>query len=564
MHAIYENYQDAFDSVLHEAQHGSQKDFSYRLWVNFHGGVYVPVTKDTPPNPFLAHVPNRDIESLDGQQLTLIDPAYAMTQITEKYGDKFGIINRLTGKYVLNPKNKPDKWERNGLDMIEKTRKPYFEKTQYRDENYMRYLYPLIIQSKCLKCHAMEGYQIGDLRGAISIAIPTQPFYDRAFTQSARVGGYFFLIWGVGLFLLIWGYRRIYHYINTRLNDYEQHVYSLVDMIEKRDSYTAGHTERVAEYAELIGQEMGCNDEALDTLRRAAMLHDVGKVSTPDSILLKPSQLSDLEFDLIKEHVTTSYELLIKVDAFRNIAEIVKHHHERYDGKGYPQGLKNNEIPFLSHILSVADAFDAMTTNRIYKGRKTVEAAMSELNSLSGKQFHPEVVTAAQTALANVLIDTTYNQIPKTNIEQERFSYFFKDVITGVYSRDYLDFVLSRRIDQASMNTAETEENFFQYSCVHAIFLHDFTQFNKKYGWEEGNNLLKRFAELLQSIVQDGLVFRLYGDDFIIMNKDHFSLEEQVQKIEKILEEIEVVMTFQHIDLDKENIQSLSELEQRI
>jgi len=80
-HAVYENYQDAFESVLHEAEHGSQKDLSYRLWVSFHGGVYVPITKDTPPNPFLAHVPKRDIESKDGLLLTLVDPAYAMRQI---------------------------------------------------------------------------------------------------------------------------------------------------------------------------------------------------------------------------------------------------------------------------------------------------------------------------------------------------------------------------------------------------------------------------------------------------------------------------------------------------
>jgi len=427
----------------------------------------------------------------------------------------------------------------------------------------MRYLYPLIINNKCLKCHGTEGYKEGDVRGAISIAIPTKHFYDRAFTQSTRVCIYFFLIWGIGLFFLIWGYRRIYHYINQRLDDYEQHVYSLVDMIEKRDSYTAGHTARVAFYAGLISKKMGCNEESQDTLQRAAMLHDVGKVSTPDSILLKPGKLSQLEYNLIKEHVTTSYELLVKVDAFKNIAEIVRHHHERYDGLGYPQGLKNQEIPMLSHILSVADAFDAMTTNRIYKGGKTVDSAMKELESFSGKQFHPEVIKAAQKVLPSIHVGTTYNQLPKTNIEQERFSYFFKDATTGIFNRNYLEFVLSRRTEHSSIESIKSEENFFQYSCLHAIFLHHFTQYNKKQGWEEGDNLLKLIGKVIQKTSQNGLVFRLYGDDFILINKNHYSLETKVASIEKVLQNTGIVMTYQHLNLDKENIQSLSELEKQ-
>ena len=108
--------------------------------------------------------------------------------------------------------------------------------------------------------------------------------------------------------------------MDTKIRDYEQHIFSLVKIIEKRDRYTAGHSQRVATYSALIAKEMGYSKHEVDTLYRACMLHDIGKISTPDSILLKPEKLNNLEYEIIKEHVTVSYELLNKVDIYRDIA----------------------------------------------------------------------------------------------------------------------------------------------------------------------------------------------------------------------------------------------------
>jgi len=178
--------------------------------------------------------------------------------------------------------------------------------------------------------------------------------------------------------------------------NYEQTLFAFIEMIEDRDTYTAGHSQRVAHYSKLIAQAMNFNDKECEQVYRAGILHDIGKIATPDTVLLKPGKLSRLEYKLIQEHVSVSHELLCKIPMFSDMAEIIFCHHERYDGKGYPNGLKGDDVPPLAQIMIVADAFDAMTTNRIYKGRKDVETAVAELLSLSGKQFHPNVVCVAE------------------------------------------------------------------------------------------------------------------------------------------------------------------------
>lgn len=287
-------------------------------------------------------------------------------------------------------------------------------------------------------------------------------------------------------------------------DNYEQTLHAMVEMIEVRDSYTGGHSERVARYSRAIAEEMGLSPQECSLIYRAGMLHDIGKVTTPDSILLKPGKLSDREFLLIKEHVTVSHHLLSQIPMYKTIAEIVLHHHERYDGAGYPQGLSGNEIPLLSQIMIVADAFDAMTTNRIYKGRKSLEEAIAEMESCSGKQFDPAVVPSACRALGRMEIAQDISQLPKSRMEKERFSCFFRDSLTDVYNKEYLDFFLQQDMEQS------------RYTAC-ACFLKNFSKYNSKHGWDKGSELLKRFAQFLQVRYSEAMVFRVQGDDFILL-----------------------------------------------
>lgn len=165
---------------------------------------------------------------------------------------------------------------------------------------------------------------------------------------------------------------------------------------ELHDNETGDHTRRVSLIASLIAQNLGLPSERVETLRRAAPLHDVGKIGVPDPVLLKPGSLSESEFELMKTHCRIGAQVLSGGSAeLVKMAELIAlTHHERWDGKGYPQGLEGEEIPLESRILAVADVFDALTHERPYKEAWTPEAAVAEIKSQSGKQFDPQVVEA--------------------------------------------------------------------------------------------------------------------------------------------------------------------------
>jgi len=546
-------YKEAESTAIKEAIVSVKKDLAYRSWVASHGGVYVPITKDTPPNPYLLHIKNRDVNTTSNQHLTLMNPAYTLSQMMKHYSNLYGTKGHITSLNLLNPNNKPDKWEKQALQKVEETRKPIKAISKIDGETYYRYLNPLIIKKSCLKCHAFQGYKVGDVRGGVSVSIPMKDLYENAFTHSIRIFFIIFILWIIGILTIFYGRNIALRELNKKIRDYEQHIYSLVNMIEKRDSYTAGHTQRVADYCVLIAREMGFSENEIDDIYRAGMLHDIGKISTPDSILLKPGQLTQLEFEIIKEHVVTSYEILKNVDIYKDIAEIVKYHHEKYDGTGYPYGLKGDEIPMLSHIMILADAFDAMTTNRIYKARKIIDVALEEVEKLSAIQFHPDVVKSALVVLKEIELNESISQIPQTKLERERFAYFYKDNITGVYNKDYLEYVLAYNYEQK-----------FNLVCVCSVYLHNFTSYNKKYGWSNGDILLKLFAKALENIDESNLVFRVYGDDFIVLSKQYFDLESHIEVLEKVLVGSDITMTYKRFDIQEYSVKNIKELEKLI
>ncbi|MEA3523667.1 MAG: HD domain-containing protein [Campylobacterota bacterium] len=333
---------------------------------------------------------------------------------------------------------------------------------------------------------------------------------------------------------------------NSQIANYEQTVYSFVDMIEKRDSFTAGHTTRVAQYAKSIASQMNLKQDEIDLLYQAAMLHDIGKVTTPDSILLKPGKFNDLEYALIKEHLNTGYELLKKVDMYAELAEVMVLHHERYDGKGYPNGLKGDEISIMGHIMIVADAFDAMTTNRIYKRRKELDAAFDEMLDLKAKQFHPDVVDAALIALKDIEIVAS-DQLPHSKAEKARFAYFFKDPLTKTYNEDYLNTVLS------------IEKGI--YTQVHYLAVHNMSQYNNLKGWKNGDILLRNIANTVHEHYPLYLKFRVHGDDFFLLGKGSNGIDIDTLNARPEILQSGIKLSVQSLSLEGKDINTVEELE---
>ena len=178
--------------------------------------------------------------------------------------------------------------------------------------------------------------------------------------------------------------------------------------VEAKDTYTKGHSDRVAEYSELIGKKLGLSEEELKMLKIGGLFHDIGKIGIPDSILLKTTKLDDNEYSEIKNHPAIGAHILSNASIFKDIIPIVKHHHERYDGNGYPSKLKGNDIPYLARITAVADAFDAMTSRRSYRDSMDLGFVINELEKNSGTQFDPEIANV----FLNIL-ETEQNEIQR-------------------------------------------------------------------------------------------------------------------------------------------------------
>jgi putative nucleotidyltransferase with HDIG domain len=281
----------------------------------------------------------------------------------------------------------------------------------------------------------------------------------------------------------------------------------------------------------MLAEYLKIDEAMIHKIEKAAILHDIGKIATPDTILLKPGRLNALEYELIKNHVTAGYNMLSKVKMYAQLAEIIKYHHEHYDGKGYPNGYKHDEIPMEGHILIIADAFDAMTTSRIYKARLTVQDAMDELRAKSGSQFHPDVVDAALNVLNDAVIVQT-SQMPKNDLEKQRFSYFFNDNLTGLYNEAYLNLILH-----------QIQNNFF----VTIVRLRNFSHFNKEMSWAKGNELLVSIANQLKDLCPKGKIFRFEGDDFIVISPQEGEYKKGMLKIDEIDPKSIVVLESEYI-----------------
>ena len=174
---------------------------------------------------------------------------------------------------------------------------------------------------------------------------------------------------------------------------------SLSATVDARDAYTAGHSRRVQQLALAIGRELGLSQAELDLLGHAALFHDIGKLAVPDAILLKPAVLTDDEWALMQRHSDEGARIIDRLGFLNDAVPAIRHHHERFDGTGYPDGLKGEEIPLGARIIHVADALDSMLTTRIYRAARPAMEAMDELKRAAGTQFCPRCVDALERVL---------------------------------------------------------------------------------------------------------------------------------------------------------------------
>jgi putative two-component system response regulator len=182
--------------------------------------------------------------------------------------------------------------------------------------------------------------------------------------------------------------------LNSLEDAYRSTLRALTAALETRDQETHGHSERVVSYSLRLGREYGLGSQRIKALEFGSLLHDIGKIGVPDSILRKPAKLTDQEWVLMREHPSHGKQILRGIHFLEGAARVVAQHHEKWDGSGYPVGLRSEEIDLCARIFAVADAFDAMTSDRVYRKGKSYEAAAKELDEWAGRQFDPKVVEA--------------------------------------------------------------------------------------------------------------------------------------------------------------------------
>lgn len=214
---LYER-RSTHETAQAQARSAFNRDQAFRLWGTLHGGVYVPATERTPPNPYLDHVPERDIVTPSGKTLTLMNPAYMVRQMNEEFANYFGIFGRITSLKPLRPENAPDTWERKALEAFERGESEKAEFTEIDGQPYLRLMRPMFTREGCLKCHGHQGYQVDDVRGGVGVSLPMASLqaaqYQEIAVQAVSLG----ILWLLGLVGITFGSQRI----QARVREHQQ------------------------------------------------------------------------------------------------------------------------------------------------------------------------------------------------------------------------------------------------------------------------------------------------------------------------------------------------------
>ncbi|MGO5543100.1 bifunctional diguanylate cyclase/phosphohydrolase [Blautia sp. HCP3S3_H10_1] len=310
-----------------------------------------------------------------------------------------------------------------------------------------------------------------------------------------------------------------------------QMMQTLATTIEAKDEYTRGHSHRVAEYSALIAKELGWAPEDVEHIRHATYLHDIGKIGIPDQILNKPSRLTDEEYNLIKRHTVIGAEILKDVTLIPHVIEIARNHHERFDGKGYPDGLTGTDIPLHARIVAVADSYDAMNSRRIYRNALPIEMIREEISKNRGTQFDPEIADVFlkllnENRLSQIDSSANASSAETVTLSQPELEHtinkFISDVVTTIKSQedtksyDFLTGLPMRSLGERLIAELMQKHN----GCLIFLDMDNLKKINDIHGHKAGDRALKNLGNLLSRYATDGIACRLGGDEFLLFLPD--------------------------------------------
>lgn len=315
-------------------------------------------------------------------------------------------------------------------------------------------------------------------------------------------------------------------------------IMSIANTIDAKDKYTSGHSIRVAKCSMAIARELGWTEEEQQNIQYVALLHDIGKIGIPDAVLNKPANLTEEEFAMIKKHPIIGGEILKEIHTIPHVQEGALFHHERYDGKGYPHGLKGRDIPLFGRIVSIADTYDAMSTDRVYRKRLPDEQIISEYEKYKGTQFDPNLTNLFVRMLKNgytVEMDNTpeakrsestilLDSVLKECME-EAANISMTDTLTGLYNKTY------------AQSHVEELLRSDHGGALFMMDMDDFKRINDVYGHIIGDQVLKIYAGVMRKASTGAdILCRVGGDEFIMFNTDVETREAAEARAKKIIE----------------------------
>ena len=285
----------------------------------------------------------------------------------------------------------------------------------------------------------------------------------------------------------------------------ERFIESFVLMMEARDTYTKGHSQRVAFYAKKIAEELNLDEKEQVMLYAAGLIHDIGKIGVPDAILLKPGILTQEERKIIQYHPEFSYQIIKNINRFKDVAECVRYHHERCDGSGYPKGLKCSEIPIGAKILAMADVFDALTTSRPYRNALSLERVLDAMRYMKN-QFDKDILERALPVLADSFIFKNMNECIRDFMPKE-----IDNIRMEIFTKDYMTGLLKRKTFIESVESAiEKGERFVMFY----VDIKELSSINYKYSMDIGDKVILYTAEVLKNTKHIKFLARTDADVF--------------------------------------------------
>lgn len=321
-------------------------------------------------------------------------------------------------------------------------------------------------------------------------------------------------------------------------------IATIASMIEAKDSYTKGHSVRVSEYSARLAKELGWSEDKIGNLRYVALLHDIGKVGIPDSVLNKPGKLNEIEFSVIKSHTSIGGDILNDIKTIAGVSLGAKYHHERYDGKGYPTGVAGEDIPEIARIICIADAYDAMNSKRIYRDNLSKDEIYSQLENGKGTQFDPKFTDLFLKLLdEDKLVIEDEGELEKAELTlTEESSILLNQIVNNIEENqksdiyDILTGVLNRKTGESRIAEAVRTRP----GCLMFVDLDNLKKTNDSIGHLAGDYVLKNLGTILLKYGDKTIVSRVGGDEFLCYIPE-VEEKEAVNMVESIIKEFDFI-----------------------